>query len=64
MLMMLIGLVLDGFMFARYLILPFIRILGNLFPLTYFIPLHEALSPRAWEFLWSDVVHWVYTVRL
>jgi ABC-2 type transport system permease protein len=46
MLIMLIGLVLGGFMFPRYLMPPFIRILGNLFPLTYFIPIARGIVTK------------------
>ena len=61
--MMLIDLVLDGFMFAHYLILPFIRILRNLFPLTYFIPIARGIVTKGigvsalWEQIAALVVY-------
>jgi ABC-2 type transport system permease protein len=33
-------------MFPRYLMPPFIRILGNLFPLTYFIPIARGIVTK------------------
>jgi ABC-2 type transport system permease protein len=58
MLIMLIGLVLGGFMFPRYLMPPFIRILGNLFPLTYFIPIARGIVTKGIGVtaLWEQVV--------
>jgi len=57
MLIMLIGLVLGGFMFPRYLMPPFIRIIGNLFPLTYFIPIARGIVTKGVgiEYLWEQV---------
>jgi ABC-2 type transport system permease protein len=57
MLIMLIGLVLGGFMFPRYLMPPFIRIVGNLFPLTYFIPIARGIVTKGVgiEYLWEQV---------
>lgn len=46
MLLMLVGLVLGGFMFPRYLMPPTIRIVGNLFPLTYFIPIARGIITK------------------
>jgi ABC-2 type transport system permease protein len=56
-LMMLIGLVLGGFMFPRYLMPPAIRIIGNLFPLTYFIPIARGIVTKGvgLEYLWEQV---------
>jgi ABC-2 type transport system permease protein len=58
MLIMLIGLVLGGFMFPRYLMPPFIRIIGNLFPLTYFIPIARGIVTKGVgiEYLWEQVI--------
>jgi len=57
-LMMLLGLVLGGFIFPRYLMPPAIRIVGNLFPLTYFIPIARGIVTKGIgvEFLWEQVV--------
>ena len=57
-LMMLLGLVLGGFIFPRYLMPPAIRIIGNLFPLTYFIPIARGIVTKGIgiEFLWEQVV--------
>lgn len=49
MLLMLVGLVLGGFMFPRYLMPPAIRIVGNLFPLTYFIPIARGIITKGVE---------------
>lgn len=46
MLIMLIGLVLGGFIFPRYLMPPAIRVIGNLFPLTHFIPIARGLMTK------------------
>ncbi|MBN1247377.1 MAG: ABC transporter permease, partial [Anaerolineae bacterium] len=58
MLLMLVGLVLGGFMFPRYLMPPPIRIIGNLFPLTYFIPIARGLITKGVKVgvLWEQVV--------
>lgn len=57
MLMMLLGLVLGGFMFPRYLMPRAIRIVGNLFPLTYFVPIARGIITKGIgiEFLWEQV---------
>jgi ABC-2 type transport system permease protein len=57
MLIMLIGLVLGGFMFPRYLMPLPIRIIGNLFPLTYFIPIARGIVTKGVgiEYLWEQV---------
>ena len=56
-LIMLIGLVLGGFMFPRYLMPPAIRIVGNLFPLTYFVPIARGIVTKGvgMESLWEQV---------
>ena len=58
MLIMLIGLVLGGFMFPRYLMPPWIRIVGNLFPLTYFIPIARGIITKGVQidYLWEQVI--------
>jgi len=58
MLIMLIGLVLGGFMFPRYLQPPLVRVIGNLFPLTYFIPIARGIITKGVgiEYLWEEVV--------
>lgn len=58
MLIMLIGLVLGGFMFPRYLMPPWIRIIGNLFPLTYFVPIARGIVTKGIgiEALWEQVI--------
>jgi ABC-2 type transport system permease protein len=57
MLFMLLGLVLGGFIFPRYLMPPVIRILGNLFPLTYFIPIARGIVTKGIgiEHLWEQL---------
>jgi len=58
MMLMLIGLVLGGFMFPRYLMPPLIRAVGNLFPLTYFIPLARGIITKGIgvTYLWQQIV--------
>jgi ABC-2 type transport system permease protein len=58
MLVMLLGLVLGGFIFPRYLMPPVIRVVGNLFPLTYFIPIARGIITKGIgiEHLWEQVV--------
>ncbi|MBN1642937.1 MAG: ABC transporter permease [Anaerolineae bacterium] len=58
MLIMLVGLVLGGFMFPRYLQPPLVRIVGNLFPLTYFIPIARGIVTKGVSVpdLWEQVV--------
>ena len=58
MLIMLIGLVLGGFMFPRYLMPPAIRVIGNLFPLTYFVPIARGIVTKGItiEYLWEQVI--------
>jgi ABC-2 type transport system permease protein len=57
MLVMLLGLVLGGFIFPRYLMPPAIRVVGNLFPLTYFIPIARGIITKGIgiEHLWEQV---------
>ena len=57
MLVMLLGLVLGGFIFPRSLMPPAIRVIGNLFPLTYFIPIARGIITKGIgiEHLWEQV---------
>jgi ABC-2 type transport system permease protein len=56
--MMLLGLVLGGFIFPRYAMPAAIRIVGNFFPLTYFIPIARGIITKGvpLEFLWEQIV--------
>jgi len=56
--LMLLGLVLGGFIFPRHTMPPVIRITGNLFPLTYFIPISRAIITKGVgiEHFWEQVV--------
>ncbi len=58
MMLMLIGLVLGGFMFPRYLMPPVVRAVGNLFPLTYFIPIARGIITKGIgvTYLWEQVI--------
>ena len=57
MLITLIGLALGGFIFPRYQMPPAIRMIGNLFPLTYFIPIARGLITKgvSVQLLWEHV---------
>ncbi len=52
-----VGIVLGGFIFPRYAMPPAIRIAGNLFPLTYFIPITRGIITKGIgiEHLWEQV---------
>ena len=52
-----VGIVLGGFIFPRYAMPPAIRIAGNLFPLTYFIPITRGIITKGigLEYLWEQV---------
>jgi ABC-2 type transport system permease protein len=52
-----VGIVLGGFIFPRYAMPPAIRIAGNLFPLTYFIPIARGIITKGIgiEYLWEQV---------
>jgi ABC-2 type transport system permease protein len=52
-----VGVVLGGFIFPRYAMPPLIRIAGNLFPLTYFIPISRGIITKGVgiESLWEQV---------
>ncbi|MGC9395719.1 MAG: ABC transporter permease [Anaerolineae bacterium] len=58
MMFMLIGLVLGGFMFPRYLMPPVIRAIGNLFPLTYFVPIARGIITKGIgaTYLWEQML--------
>jgi len=58
MLIMLVGLVLGGFMFPRYLQPAWVRVIGNLFPLTYFIPIARGIVTKGvgLNYIWEHVV--------
>ncbi len=57
MLVTLLGLVLGGFIFPRYLMPPPIRVVGSLFPLTYFIPIARGIITKGVgiDYLWDQV---------
>jgi ABC-2 type transport system permease protein len=44
--MMLLGTILGGFVFPRYTMPPALRLIGNFFPLTYFIPISRAIITK------------------
>ncbi len=46
MLFMMVGLILGGFMFPRYTMPPLIQAIGNLFPMTYFIPIARGIITK------------------
>jgi ABC-2 type transport system permease protein len=46
MLVMMVSLLLGGFIFPRYTMPPVIRAIGNLFPLTYFIPISRGIFTK------------------
>ncbi len=52
-----IALVLGGFIFPRYTMPPAIRIAGNLFPLTYFVPISRGIITKGigLECMWEQV---------
>jgi ABC-2 type transport system permease protein len=54
----LIGLVLSGFMFPCYTMPPFLRWVGNAFPMTHFIPIARAIITKGVgiTFLWEQVI--------
>jgi len=61
----LVGLLLGGFMFPRNAMPAVLRLVGNLFPLTYFIPISRGIITKGIgiEFLWGQVVAlFVYVV--
>ncbi len=56
--LMLLGLVLGGFIFPRDTMPPVVRLVGNLFPLTYFIPISRGIITRGagLAILWDEVL--------
>jgi ABC-2 type transport system permease protein len=58
MMVMLLGIVLSGFMFPRDKMNVAIRLVGNLFPLTYFIPISRGIISKGIgiEYLWGQVL--------
>jgi ABC-2 type transport system permease protein len=58
MMVMLLGIVLSGFMFPRDKMNVVIRMVGNLFPLTYFIPISRGIISKGIgiEYLWDQVL--------
>jgi ABC-2 type transport system permease protein len=62
----LVGLLLGGFMFPRGAMPLGLRLLGNLFPLTYFIPISRGIITKGIgiEFLWGQVVALIIYVVL
>ena len=46
MLIMMVSLLLGGFIFPRYTMPPVIRIIGNLFPMTYFVPIARGIISK------------------
>jgi len=54
----LVGLLLGGFMFPRNAMPTALRLIGNLFPLTYFIPISRGIITKGIgiQFLWGQVV--------
>jgi ABC-2 type transport system permease protein len=52
-----VGIVLGGFIFPRYTMPPAIRIAGNLFPLTYFIPIARGIITKGigLVYLWEQL---------
>jgi len=53
----LVGILLAGFIFPRYTMPPLIRAAGNLFPVTYFVPIAQGIITKGIgiEFLWEQV---------
>ena len=55
---LLVGMVLGGSLFPRYAMPTGIRIVANLFPMTYFIPISRGIMTKGLgiEFLWNSIV--------
>jgi len=58
MMMMFIGIVLGGFIFPRYTMPLVLRLLGNLFPLSYFIPISRGIITKGVSIgaLWGEAI--------
>ena len=58
MVMMMLGVVLSGFMFPREAMPVLLRLAGNLFPLTYFIPISRGIITKGVgiKFFWDQVI--------
>ncbi len=58
MMMMFIGIVLGGFIFPRYTMPPLLYLLGNLFPLSFFIPIARGIITKGVTMgaLWGDAI--------
>ncbi len=58
MLVMIIGVVLGGFMFPRYTMPQVLQMIGNLFPLTYFMPIARGIISKGvgLDLLWSQAL--------
>ena len=58
MVMMMLGVVLSGFMFPREAMPVLLRLAGNLFPLTYFIPISRGIITKGVgiEFFWDQAI--------
>jgi ABC-2 type transport system permease protein len=60
MLFLMVGLILGGFMFPRYTMPPAIQALGNLFPMTFFIPISRGIITKGVGFsVLADQVVWL-----
>jgi ABC-2 type transport system permease protein len=61
---MLLGVILGGFIFPRYTMPLPIRLVGNLFPLTYFIPIARGVVSKGVgvEFFWEEVVAMLFYI--
>jgi ABC-2 type transport system permease protein len=55
---MFIGMILSGFIFPRYGMPQLLQVVGNIFPLTYFIPISRGIFTKGIgiSILWGQVV--------
>jgi ABC-2 type transport system permease protein len=58
MLILMLGVILSGFMFPRYTMPPVLRLMGNLFPMTFFIPIARGLITKGVGFdaIWRQTI--------